>query len=163
MPRYVRQYDRYSCGPVAIINALKWCGRSYSLKNDLRKFQHACRCGYMHGTRMSDLDWVLRKFIPSTFVVKRKRYPVIGDIEKHLKVGGIVILNFAWKDKIGNIGHYMVCDKMTNSGRKFRLVNGRRKRTLIAVRRKGFVHNLHRRKYNGQCASWPTAWFVAKK
>lgn len=103
--RYVKQpRDTYICGPVAIINALKWAGSGTTLR-DLRKIKDVC--GYNLGVKSGDVSRALRKLGEKHLKFICRRYATIDKIDDHLDKGGFVILLTSFR-KPGNKrhGHY---------------------------------------------------------
>ena len=98
--RWIRQYDQYSCGGVALVNVLKWLSypATYSLLPALRKL---CKCSQPKGTGQRYLEAALRKL---GIQFKRKTQPTIREIDRHLDSGGIVLVHYYIV-----IGHYSLC------------------------------------------------------
>jgi len=106
MPRYARQRNRYSCGPIAIINALKWAGKPASLAKYFDRFRRWCKCGYYErqirqyvGTHRRNFDAALRRAGRNLFRVRYLAQPRLEQIDRHLEAGGAVILNYYWRDR----------------------------------------------------------------
>lgn len=59
--RYTRQRDRYSCGPVAIVNYLKWMGYPVSLNSVSNVLKKHSQCVPDRGTRPNNLSRTLRE------------------------------------------------------------------------------------------------------
>lgn len=61
-PNYATQHDYYSCGPVAILNALKWVGVRATMKNMHSELCNMCYTskGDYGGTFPQEIDRVLR-------------------------------------------------------------------------------------------------------
>ncbi len=90
MPRYVRQRNDYSCGPVALLNALKWAGRKGAYRKDIELLK--AECGTTRkGTPFANMVYAAR-FHRGYFSVTSKRNVTIADINAHLRRGGAVIL-----------------------------------------------------------------------
>jgi hypothetical protein len=148
MPRYTKQFDGFSCGPVAICNILKWGGFNVTLKAALGPIAAVCKCSRLRGTTNYHFDRSLRLFCKGFDLhVRRKYKPKLKDIENHLRDGGVVAINY----KVGtyddgpNKGyewrHYMLITDISEDGREFGTVNsfsgkGQRAKTY-----------------------WPRAWF----
>lgn len=73
MTRYVRQRDNYSCGPVAIANALKWAGSKFSYRRYHPMFIAAAKCQKPRGTKRGHFDRTLRFFARTFDWFKVKR------------------------------------------------------------------------------------------
>ena len=44
MPRWIKQRNSYSCGPVAMLNVLKWAGLDVSYNQHFEEWSEHCRC-----------------------------------------------------------------------------------------------------------------------
>jgi len=98
--RYIRQRDQFSCGPVAVINTLKFLGCNVTYKS-LPLVQRLCKCKSPDGTNPEDLEQALSVFGIS---FKRKIKPSLKDIDNHIKNHGAILLNYCI-----SIGHYSLC------------------------------------------------------
>ena len=58
MIRYMRQPTKYTCGPIAILNARKWAGQHATLK-DLKRLDHLYRVTHNKGMSIVDLEVAL--------------------------------------------------------------------------------------------------------
>lgn len=125
-PRYAKQQDTYSCGPVALLNTLKWRGYNATLK-DLPKLRGYCKatpekkgCGRM------DFDKALIRF--SKIHAARRDRPNMRMINKHLDRHGLVLVLISTRLESGEIdGHYFVVLKRVGNWHKvlnFRGKNG---------------------------------------
>ena len=104
MPRFIKQYDDYNCGPVAIVNALKWAGVKATHAH-VKKFNCICKTTEDMGTTIS----AIHKALDGTKVFKIVRLynPPIKRIDEHINRGGAVLYG-STKVKTGNAyeGHY---------------------------------------------------------
>lgn len=118
--RYVKQNDFFSCGPVAIANALKWAGFDFSYSKNRKKFIEHCKCDLI-GTGTKNFERSLKEISNGLFSVKRRYGATIGEIKNHLLKGGSVIVSGkrAWEFQIG--GHYFNCVGMV--GKLFLVTN----------------------------------------
>lgn len=123
MPRFTKQRDRYSCGPVAILNALRWSGMDAPYKELIDIFQKVCNCEPGRGTNHSDFDRALRFFGTDLFRVRRVQRPCLGKIEQHLRDDGCVILNYRWTRGGKGYRHFSLVNGVSPSGATFFLVN----------------------------------------
>lgn len=101
-PRYLKQRDQFSCGPIAIINAAKWAGRHLTYA-DLRAISTACGCVSPTGTRQRGIDGVLRTLCRVTYCCN----PTKDRLDKHLKAGGAAVVNFGIDRGDEWDGHYV--------------------------------------------------------
>jgi hypothetical protein len=157
MQRYVKQYDGTSCGPIALINTLKWLG--YSVSYDfLNIAKHLCRWkGIRGGT--SDLD--LEKAL-DYFRVEKKRVvkPSIEELDKHLDSGGAAIISYfniySMPGFKKNAGHFTLCIGRTD--KTYLMVNDRTNRTTNRRHRKTMKAILDHEVGREKC--W--AWFISR-
>ena len=94
--RFIEQFDGYSCGAVAAMNALKWLGRRVNYRKHFNKIKSLCKTDKDKGTFIVDIYRGLRHM-----GVKAK-YEADGftsrDLLMHLWNGGAIILGFDWKE-----------------------------------------------------------------
>ena len=157
MIRYVRQQDAYRCGPISILNALKWAGRDVTYKKDLARISRSCKCIYPNGTTRGCFDRCLRIEGRGHLGIVKKMSFSIRDIDNHLEDGGAALINHAWRDESGDLsGHYCLLSRIiVGSPPYYEAINEARKITgLIADR--GYILNIIRRR-----KSWRTQFPVA--
>jgi len=97
MTRYIRQQDEYSCGPHAIINAMKWLGMPATAA-DLPRLKEECHTTVGGGTWPKDLNIAIRKNIP------RVRWiigPSLPQLDHYLSQGRAVILGYSYQQDDG--------------------------------------------------------------
>ena len=101
--RYVnKQHDKFSCGPIAVINALKSLNKKATLRTHRKKFfKLGLKRDGMHIDRLSES----LKFFKVNF--KRVKNPTVRDIERVLNAGNKVILCYRWFTETENAGHYI--------------------------------------------------------
>ena len=111
--RYItRQPHNMSCGPVAVINALKWLGYSATYRDHINSFEWS----YKNGIRHSKITKSLREY---GVKFKIKENPTVSNIEKALDNGRSVMLSWCWysnsngKKKSGR--HCVFIDKHTST------------------------------------------------
>lgn len=106
--RYIKQRDNYSCGPVALANAMKWAGSKDSASALRKHFIPICNCTPEDGgTRPWDLHSALETIDIISF--DKIEYPSLQDLDDHLDGGGIVLLRVRYEDG----GHYFLCTRRT--------------------------------------------------
>jgi len=126
MPRYAKQLDRYSCGPTAIANMLKWGGVRLNYKRDRKRLIADCGSSFLRGTSSKMFNSVLRFYGNMLGVSVRRKYrPKLADIDRHLSQGGIVIVNY--EHRKGR--HYAVITE--GDGRTYNTVNAYRVRKAV--------------------------------
>jgi len=135
MPRYVKQRDKHSCGPVAILNALKWSGQDMSHRKHIQMLKLMTGQKPRGGTSNTNLYRTLRvlggKLLGSLKIKPRIR-PTLQEMEAHLRNGGVVLLQYHWIDKNGSRfpqkwsfhGHFVLVTGVSPSGYWFEVVNG---------------------------------------
>lgn len=128
-PRYVKQRDKFSCGPVAIMNVLKWAGVELSHDETIKPFRTICRCDPEVGTNHPNFDRALRLITDEVGGIKVRRVykPKLPEIEQHLREEGIVILNYHWRYDDEWNRHFMLLVNVSESGKSFLTVNDNRK------------------------------------
>jgi hypothetical protein len=121
-PRYTRQRDQFRCGPVAIMNALKWAGKKCSYDELRDPLTRSCKCKSPHGTKHRNFDAVLREAGKKLYSVRRVYHPTLAEIESHLRGGGAIVLNYKWgKNKYDR--HFHLLTGVSPSGDFFYTVN----------------------------------------
>ena len=113
--RYTRQYDKTSCGPVALVNALKWAGMKVPWRDSKQHWIKLTRC--RNGTSPQDLNIAIRQYFPNARRIK----PHIRKIERHLKNGGGIIIHVMGKNPRFN--HWAFLDSVSPNGQVFGVVN----------------------------------------
>ncbi|MFA5024119.1 MAG: C39 family peptidase [Patescibacteria group bacterium] len=151
--RYVKQRDEYSCGPIAILNAMKWLGKPVTYK-DLARLKDICCCRSPNGTWPKVISVVL-KILKIKYLYKAK--PSIKEIDKHLDDGGSILLVHYY-----NItrGHYVLCIGKTE--KYYTLINDGMNNTITRCHKntmKKMLHTKHKtlRQYG------PCCWFIFKE
>lgn len=106
MIRYCKQQDNFSCGPVAIINAMKWRGMKASMDTHLGVLKKLCGTD-KNGTYPDDMGRVLKKFVPG---VEHIEAPPINLVDKYLDLGKAFIISYAYVKSGGEEeGHFAMC------------------------------------------------------
>ncbi len=119
MTRYVRQRTEFSCGPVAILNVLKWSGEKVALNSKLYKRIYAdCECNqHSTGSPIPCLRKAVTKHcnkLRTRWIKKIKK----EDVVDNLKCGTIVLLIF---DELG----HRHCVVLVQDGRNVLAINYR--------------------------------------
>lgn len=161
MARYIKQRDKFSCGPVAILNALRWAGADVST-GYVYVLSDKCRCvpvGVRRdkvGTDHYDFDRVIRQESEGLFRVDLILKPRLEEIETHLQDGGAVVLNY----KHEKARHFNLLTEVSESGKTFELVNDfSEKMAVVKVRRKTFFDRCL--KFNNDIGR--KGWFLTKE
>lgn len=116
--RYInKQSYPTCCGPVAVLNALKWLGNSVSWRKyeDIFPFLGWQKyCKEDKGCNLHSIHKMLRFFEVNYRYIPHTKHVIIWDIERELDKGNGVILNYRWYNKNGNEGnHYVFIDQHT--------------------------------------------------
>jgi hypothetical protein len=114
MRRYVKQTDEFRCGPVAVINAVKWAGGNLT-KKDLPRLTKMCECTFSNGTKVRNLQKALKRY-EKFFRITMLFDPPKARLDKHLLQGHAAIMDYTdfW-DKEAFLGHYiLIVEKKDN-------------------------------------------------
>lgn len=159
-PRYFKQRDFFRCGPVAILNALKWAGVPVTVKHDLPRICRLCYC-VDGGVNYREMDDALRKVGRGHFTIRRVNQPKLHEIEDHLKAGGAIILDFYWekvtRDHIVTSRHYVLMSDISPSGTYFGMANYQKIRPAYQRVHRNTIKN-HLLRY--QRVDLYKAWFL---
>lgn len=112
---YIKQRDKSSCGPIAIINILKWMGLPVTY-NFIDIARHFCDWDPRYGVYKNGLINALNKFNIDFMIVDS---PSIKSMDNHLDMEGIIIFDYYFSET----AHYTLCVghtknfyKMVNDG-----------------------------------------------
>jgi len=158
--RYIGQRDEFSCGPLAILNILKWTGYDVTSEylSDLKKY---CKTD-VGGTDTRIISNVLKRY--SKFEFNCVSFIKIQDLHDHIKKGGSAIVEISWfdEDKRKIEGHFyiiigiLICDGKI----LYKTINWEKGCTEKYAERKDIVKEFRR------CAKSqdnPKAWLIDKK
>jgi hypothetical protein len=166
LAKYIRQPDSYSCGPTAILNALKWAGLDVTLQ-EFPLLQFSCRTVDPdsndiedHGTLDHDFDRVLRWSGKKVLKVRRRKNPSFKDIYIHVKSGGAICLGYFWREKKQGGEHFCFISGMRRG--LFHVVNDH---TIL-----DFSNSNDRLRTSKTIKNWmkiktddcPIAWFLTR-
>jgi hypothetical protein len=162
--RYLRQPDRYSCGPTAIINAMKWAGLDATSRDYLPYLQFSCRTidlqnptdADLNGTMDHDFDRVLRYVGKDVFKIKRRRSPSLPEIIRHLKRGGAVALSYFWQESGQEGLHFCFISGMDRGS--FVCVNDHDAPNTATIRKRS---RKTLKKWLRKAHDCPTVWFLS--
>jgi len=128
--RYLRQRDQFTCGPVAIMNAIRWAGGEARYEDKFDDYVERCRCVPPWGTKHGAFDRVLREEGGGLYEVRRVYRPTIPQMTQHLLNGGAVILNYRsgekHKDRRKEKRHFYLLIEASPFGLIFGTVNRNR-------------------------------------
>ncbi len=101
---YIFQTDDYSCGPVAIYNALTALGHP---PRSMRWIRTDCDPHPDYGTLHANFSQALQKYLPDSVNCEYIRHPNYEQVRDHVKRGGVVIICEHWKESARDSGeHY---------------------------------------------------------
>lgn len=89
--RFCRQTNLYTCGPIALLNALKWGGADATYRRHMRHLKRECKTD-ADGTHDFFFDRALRNNGKKFFSVIRPRQFNLQTIREHIKNGGSIIV-----------------------------------------------------------------------
>lgn len=147
---YIKQRDEFSCGPVAIINALKWAGHDYTYQA-LPTIRRLCRCKD-EGTHSENLTRGLEKLKKRNklkFKYNDLEYPTLLKIDKHLKKGSLI---FLYRENNQDIGHYIFINSKKENW--YSVVNYSKK-TKGKMHRKTLMRLVKNRFFD-----MPSVWYI---
>jgi hypothetical protein len=158
MPRFVKQRDHYSCGPAAVANAIKALGGSISYSKTYKILRVACRTTPGSGTDDGGFSRALEKFLPiyvsGRINVLKRWFPTLSQIEKHLRLGGVVVVNWRYSD---GCGHYTVISNLDRE--LFTLLNYTKGKTTTRIRRATFS-----KAFQGKSKDYMNrGWFIRRE
>ncbi|HEY4519468.1 MAG TPA: hypothetical protein VJH33_00315 [Candidatus Paceibacterota bacterium] len=168
--RYFRQRGRFDCGPIVILNALKWAGAplAYRSLKKIRAHTHYSRL--LGGTKARDISKTLHALGATYFTIRTDKHPRIEKIAKHVEHGGAVVLCYQWRKKEDwNIHknwliHIVLIIGMPIAGKKFRIANYPfTKTTLYTISRSLLCNDLRTRKDPTSGKRYPIAWYLKRK
>jgi hypothetical protein len=161
----MKQRDGYSCGPVAIINALKWAGVE-TTKEERKRISNKIKCKQNFGTFKEDFQKYFKqiKYLDSKFFHRLS----LKKFKKHIDNGGAIIwIRKLEKEVVGNKvyvwdGHYTFC--IGRDKENYLLVNNYYKdKTPKAYKEKYIKTNTKPKKRPNQ-RRWALAfWLISKK
>lgn len=89
--KFYKQRDGYSCGPVAILNALVWGGALVTYSSHFKKISKKCKTT-TEGTDSLDFERALRFYGKNLFTVRRRVNIEVDELIDHILSGGAFIL-----------------------------------------------------------------------
>ena len=148
--RYVRQNDNSSCGPIAIINTLKWLGNQEASYQLLPLFRKLCHCTRSPGgTTPRHLGEVLMQ---QNIKYSHMPWPTLEIVNKHLDLGDAVLLKYVYGT---SNGHYALCIGRTT--KYYTVVNMLPGKTIS----KCHVNTMDKMLHHMMPPHTPQCWFIA--
>ena len=106
MARYTKQRDRYSCGPIAILNSLRWAGIDLSYPEGIKWLTSLSQCKKYYGSPHVFFNPALIEAGKGIYSVKRTNRPTLKEIETHLHNLGAIVLSYSWRTEEKDGRHY---------------------------------------------------------
>lgn len=161
--RYARQPHARSCGPTAILNALKWAGRPATLKREYPILRAECKC--TNGTWRYIFDRVIRKHAKGLFTVERRALPTYSQLRRLCRSGHAFVLaymNVGWQD-----AHYAFY--FPSAGKLYAVNEHDKCATVALCSKRQLMGALRRLHVPGRCIDahnpigcYPVAWLLRK-
>ena len=164
--KYVKQKDTYTCGPVALINVLRWAGQLKVNPKYLKAIKAICFTDKNQGTYSKEFDRAIKYFRP-IIKIKTKKKPDLKDIDNCVDKGGIVVIGYVYKFHEIEQAHFALIIGRTKT--RYILVNDSRRFIFSTSRPSALEKKL---KYVGTAEEWKSvdrdercckAWFVEKR
>ena len=168
MVRYVKQRNNFSCGPIAILNALKWSklGR-FSYKNDFNWLRIQSGCSKI-GTPHENLSPLINRLFPkeNKFLVRELHCPIFTEIDsffrENSKGNKSIILSVAISSEEhpdGYVGHVFLISGKYNGN--YFISHNNSKNSIVLIPKNDLKKVLLNRgeKYQNY---YPHVWFLDK-
>jgi hypothetical protein len=149
MPRYLGQRDSFRCGPIAIINIMKWAGYYCTEKKDLKRIAKQLKTTRCNGTSDTPIDKLLKQ-LNGIKATKGRAVTRTSRIDKELDKGKIALIRYM--NPYQKYGHIFLC--VGKQGRYYVCVNDGGTRA-ISLQLKTHMRNTLRRDRT-------VVWFVEK-
>lgn len=127
--RYAANTTRSDCGPIAIINILKWAGFQVTTKRHLPYLNEMCRPEGL-GTSIRNLHKTLSHLKRRRFWFRYRPQAKIGAIDATLKKGGAVLLYY-----MSDPTQYHFTLIIQGDGDRYTVVNAFKGKTVATVSR----------------------------
>jgi len=153
--RYLKQRDRYSCGPTALANMMLWTGIKESASSMRKKFIKFCNCIPGYGCSTGVLENTL--FYIKNIDFETIEWPTLRKLDRHLDSGGIAIIRI--RHKIG--GHFYLCTRKTK--KMYEVVNRKAMGPAVSkISRKTMKNDLSYTNGSPGNLHFAVAWMVKK-
>lgn len=155
--RWLKQRNEYSCGPIVMLNILKWAGYKVSYKKDYKYWKEKLKCDRTYGTNTFRYMEAVSK-IPNIKMYTCRGNLTFRQIKKALSNGALVLLNSAYSFNVGDPAgtHVLLVSKKTK--KSLFLVNSHRGHSW-------FTKNEFKKYYmqkNRVIMNYPNAYFIIK-
>lgn len=105
MVKYSKQLNKTDCGPMAVLNALKWAGYPVSCRRGYKSIKKNCKWKAGQGTYYSDIYKTLQKY--SKLKSRIIKSPKLKELDSLLEKGYTFILLYTHKH--GRCSHFIFC------------------------------------------------------
>lgn len=152
--RWIRQRNGSSCGPVCIMNLLKWLGEPVTYRH-YSFFKKKLKCKE-YGTPLADFVSVLYNI--EDIKISPRTVPNIGIIDEALFQGRAVVMKSAYIENNELIGHYFLITDRTD--KSFFCVNLNNKHGWVS--KPSFRNQClqYYTNYCHQCGIAPYCWII---
>jgi hypothetical protein len=149
MSRYCQQRESATCGPVAILNTLKWLGYGVTYKY-VKQLIKAKEFHIGSGISSGPFDRLLRQKVRAK--ITTCHHPTMTKIRDVLYSGGAVILLYLTDLD----GHYIFIPEVSWGGHLFTTVNNNLYGKTVECIAKQTLQRMLRRRIPG----YPKSWFI---
>lgn len=100
MKRYItKQKDKYSCGPISIINLAKWAGKNYTFKN-IKEIRKALKCTPKTGTFPTLMEKYLKNNFGNDYKIKKLSICAsVGELKSYLEKECSILLRIFFRSE----------------------------------------------------------------
>jgi hypothetical protein len=155
--RWIGQRNGSGCGPVAILNLLKWLGEPIAYAENYPYYSKKMKTS-RYGTELRDFVRVLYGI--NGIKISPRNVPDIGVIEEALDNGKAVIMKSAYFNGKDLEGHYFLVTQKTE--KSFFCVNINRKHQWVSKPSFRLKWLQHHQNYCNTCGIAPYCWIVRK-
>jgi hypothetical protein len=168
MIRYARQPTKSSCGPTAIINAIKWAGYKCSIKSHHTFLSRLCNTNAEDGTEALDFSRALKKLVVGpgpthNISIWTRHSPKAKDIVKCIKendCAAIILYYFKSPNKSNNVeGHYTLLTDVSIQG-EITCINDVLDKTVSSISMNDLRSKLSLFRSNKE--DHPQVWFIKR-
>jgi hypothetical protein len=153
--RWIRQRNGFSCGPVAIMNLLKWLGESVSYETDYPFWRKRLGC--------ESWGTPLKLFVKNLYglegvKITPRNCPSLGLLDDALTSGRAVVMKSAYLERGTMMGHYFLVTAITE--KSLYCVNLNYRHGWVS--KAAFQHHWlqYHTNYCHECGIAPYAWII---
>lgn len=114
MIRYCKQLNKSDCGPIAVLNALKWAGEPVSIRKNYKEIRDNCFWIPRIGTESFDLQSFLDRW--DSIATSRVWSYTLKALDSSLKQGKTLILLYTFRRKDKDQGHFIFIHGQDKNG-----------------------------------------------